>query len=89
MGSVRDAAIIAGAQRIEHYEIAAYGALRAFAEQLGRDAAASLLQQTLDEEREADEKLSEIAEEEVNEAAANEVGEGNEQEEEDDEDEDR
>ncbi|HUE70909.1 MAG TPA: ferritin-like domain-containing protein [Pirellulaceae bacterium] len=58
---VRDAAIICAAQRVEHYEIAAYGCARTFAQQLGYDDAAQLLQQTLDEERAADEKLTQIA----------------------------
>ena len=61
-GSVMDAAIIASAQRAEHYEIAAYGSVRAFAEQLGETKAASLLQETLNEEKEADAKLSKMAE---------------------------
>jgi ferritin-like metal-binding protein YciE len=60
-GAVRDAAIIAGAQRVEHYEIAAYGAVREFAETLGETEAASLLAQTLDEEKETDQKLTQIA----------------------------
>jgi ferritin-like metal-binding protein YciE len=68
-----DAALIAGAQRIEHYEIAAYGTARACAEQLGLDAAARLLQQTLDEESEANELLTEIAEKRVNPAATEET----------------
>lgn len=59
--SLGDAAIIGAAQRVEHYEIAAYGTIRAMAEQLGNNEAAALLQQTLDEEKEADEKLNEIA----------------------------
>ena len=58
---VCDAAIIAAAQRVEHYEMAGYGTARTFAEQLGEDEAADLLQQTLDEEKEADEKLTELA----------------------------
>lgn len=57
-----DAAIIAAAQRVEHYEIAAYGTARTLAEQMGNDEAAQLLQETLDEEKEADEKLTEICE---------------------------
>jgi ferritin-like metal-binding protein YciE len=65
-----DAALIAGGQRAEHYEIAAYGTLIAWAKQLGLDEAASLLQQTLDEEKAADRKLTEIAEDVVNQAAA-------------------
>ena len=61
-GAVMDAAIIASAQRAEHYEIAAYGSVRSFAEQLGETKAASLLQQTLEEEKEADAKLTKMAE---------------------------
>lgn len=56
-----DAAIIMCSQRIEHYEIAAYGAAVAFAKQLGRDKVAGLLQTTLDEEYKADESLNKIA----------------------------
>ena len=67
--AVRDAGIITAAQRVEHYEIAAYGGAIAFAEELGRDSIARLLKQTIDEEEEADRKLTEIAETEVNEAA--------------------
>lgn len=59
--NVRDAGIIAGAQKVEHYEIAAYGTVRTWAEQMGHTQAAQLLQQTLDEERKADQKLTEIA----------------------------
>ena len=55
-----DAAIIAAAQRVEHYEMAAYGCARTFAEVLGNSQAVELLQETLDEEKEADEKLTEI-----------------------------
>lgn len=58
---VRDAAMICAAQRVEHYEIAGYGCARTFAQQLGYDDAAQLLQQTLDEEKAADEKLTQIA----------------------------
>ena len=65
-GPVRDAALIAGAQRAEHYEIAAYGTLAYFAEMLGNQKAKDLLGQTLDEEKAADEKLSEIAKSQVN-----------------------
>ena len=65
-GSVLDAALIAGAQRAEHYEIAAYGTLAYFAEMLGNDRAKDLLGQTLDEEKAADEKLSTIAKSTVN-----------------------
>jgi ferritin-like metal-binding protein YciE len=59
--AARDAAIIGAAQRVEHYEIAAYGTARALAEQLGHDEAVTLLTQTLDEESEADRKLTEVA----------------------------
>jgi len=65
-GSVLDAALIAGAQRAEHYEIAAYGTLAYFAELLGNDRAKDLLGQTLDEEKAADEKLTTIAKSSVN-----------------------
>jgi ferritin-like metal-binding protein YciE len=68
--STMDAAIIAGGQRAEHYEIAAYGTLIAWAKQLNLDDAVNLLQQTLDEEKAADRKLTEIAEDVVNQAAA-------------------
>jgi ferritin-like metal-binding protein YciE len=60
-GSVRDAALIASAQKVEHYEIASYGTLATFAEVLEMDDAKDLLGQTLDEEKEADEKLTQIA----------------------------
>src|SRR5262245_9331731 len=63
---VLDAALIAAAQRVEHYEIAAYGTLRSYAQQLGYDNQADLLQQTLDEEGDADKLLTEIAESAVN-----------------------
>lgn len=56
-----DAAIIGAAQRVEHYEMAAYGTVRAMAERLGNRQAADLLQETLDEEKEADQKLTGIA----------------------------
>jgi ferritin-like metal-binding protein YciE len=59
--AVIDAALIGAAQRVEHYEIAAYGTARSFAEQLGNAKIAKLLQQTLDEESAADEKLSAIS----------------------------
>lgn len=67
--SVIDAGIIAAAQRVEHYEIAGYGVARTFASILGEDEAEDLLQETLDEEGAADEKLTEIAESIVNEEA--------------------
>lgn len=64
--AVKDAAIISAAQRVEHYEISAYGTARAFAEALGEDDAASVLQEILDEESEANETLNDIALDEVN-----------------------
>jgi ferritin-like metal-binding protein YciE len=67
---VRDAAIIAAAQRVEHYEIAGYGCARTFATQLGNEEAATLLQHSLDEEKAADDKLTRIATQHVNEEAA-------------------
>lgn len=60
--AVRDVALIAAAQRIEHFEIAAYGAVRRFAQILGDSAAAALLTQTIEEEGNADHTLSAIAE---------------------------
>jgi ferritin-like metal-binding protein YciE len=65
-GDVLDAGLIGAAQRVEHYEIAAYGTARAFAEQLGNSQAAKLLQRTLDEEAATDEKLTRLAESLVN-----------------------
>jgi ferritin-like metal-binding protein YciE len=74
---VLDAALICAAQRVEHYEIAAYGCARTFAQQLGHQDIADLLQETLDEEGSADKKLTDIAESVVNqEAEAASVGEG-------------
>jgi ferritin-like metal-binding protein YciE len=67
---VIDAALIAGAQRVEHYEIAAYGCLRTYAQLLENDNAAKLLGQTLAEEEAADKKLTAIAESSVNSEAA-------------------
>jgi ferritin-like metal-binding protein YciE len=64
-GPVIDAALIAAAQRVEHYEIAAYGTARALAELLGHGDMVKLLQETLDEESAADEKLSGISLDEV------------------------
>lgn len=71
-GVVRDAGIIAAAQKIEHYEIATYGTLRQFAETLGLTDAAALLEQTLDEEKGADKKLTEVAVAAINIEAAEE-----------------
>jgi ferritin-like metal-binding protein YciE len=59
---VKDAALISAAQRVEHYEIAAYGTVRTYAEILGEQNAVSLLEKTLNEEKETDEKLTELAE---------------------------
>ncbi len=63
---VLDAGLIAAAQKAEHYEIASYGAARTWAERLGHNSAAQLLQQTLDEEGEANKKLTQIAVSHVN-----------------------
>lgn len=60
-GDIRDAAMISAAQRVEHYEIAAYGAVRTYADLLGQKEIAQLLQETLNEEGEADHKLTQIA----------------------------
>jgi ferritin-like metal-binding protein YciE len=60
-GNVRDAALISAAQRVEHYEMAAYGTVRSYAEILGQSEAAKLLEQTLEEEKAADQKLTSIA----------------------------
>lgn len=60
--AVMDAAVIGAAQRVEHYEIAAYGTVRAFAELLGEEEHVSLIDQTLNEEKQADEKLTQLSE---------------------------
>lgn len=65
-GPVRDAGIVAASQKIEHYEIATYGTLAAFAQTLGEEEAVSLLQQTLEEEKEADILLTEAAYNNIN-----------------------
>jgi len=70
-GAVRDAAIISAAQRVEHYEIAAYGTARTFAELLGFNEHAALLQETLDEEFGADAALTDLAVGRVNARALN------------------
>lgn len=67
---IKDAALIAAAQRVEHYEMSGYGTARAFARRLGLTQAANLLQQTLDEEKAADQKLNQIAELGINQQAA-------------------
>lgn len=64
--TVLDAALISAAQRVEHYEIAGYGSASTFAELLGFDDVVDLLNETLDEEKETDAKLTDIAETEVN-----------------------
>ncbi|HEX7184959.1 MAG TPA: ferritin-like domain-containing protein [Thermoanaerobaculia bacterium] len=67
---VRDAALIAAAQKVEHYEIAGYGTVRTYAQLLGEDRHVKLLQQTLDEEGNTDKKLTALAESSVNIEAA-------------------
>jgi ferritin-like metal-binding protein YciE len=61
-GPIRDAGLIAAAQRVEHYEIAGYGSVRAFAQLLGKQDIVELLEETLQEEKAADEKLTKISE---------------------------
>jgi ferritin-like metal-binding protein YciE len=68
--SIKDAALIAAAQRVEHYEMAGYGCARTYARLLGHDDAADLLQETLDEEGSADKKLTKLAETVINIKAA-------------------
>lgn len=60
-GDVRDAALISAAQRVEHYEMAAYGTVRTYAQLLGQNQCAELLDETLEEEKAADQKLTSIA----------------------------
>ncbi len=67
--AVMDAGLIAAAQKVEHYEIASYGTVRTWAQRCGEDKAAKLLQQTLDEEGEADQKLTQLAESVINQEA--------------------
>jgi ferritin-like metal-binding protein YciE len=67
---VLDAAIVAAAQAVEHYEITKYGTLIAWARQLGRDDAAAIMAKTLEEEKTADKKLTSVAESKVNRKAA-------------------
>ena len=69
--SVLDAALIGAAQRVEHYEMAGYGVVRTFANLLGESKAAGLLQRTLNEEGEADKKLTALAEQVINVQAEN------------------
>ncbi len=73
-GDVMDAAIIGAAQRVEHYEIAAYGTVRAFAELLGEDDHVALLSQTLEEEKDADSKLNDLSQEINRKAAQGQAG---------------
>ena len=63
---VKDAAIISAAQRVEHYEIAAYGSLRTYADELGLKDHAELLQRSLDEEGNTDKRLTQMAESRIN-----------------------
>ena len=72
-----DAALISAAQRVEHYEIAAYGCVRTWADLLGDTEASALLEKTLDEEKETDKKLTELSEQ-INVEAKEEPGEGEE-----------
>lgn len=64
--AVKDAALIGAANKVEHYEIATYGTLCSYAKQLGYDEALELLMATLDEEKAADRKLTELAESDIN-----------------------
>jgi ferritin-like metal-binding protein YciE len=70
--ATRDAVMIASAQKVEHYEIASYGTLRTWASVLGQTEAASLFEETLEEEKQTDQKLTQIAESFVNQASADE-----------------
>lgn len=71
---VLDAGLISAAQHVEHYEMAGYGTVRTWADKLGRDEDAALLQQTLDEERKTDELLTQLAEQSINVDADRSVG---------------
>lgn len=72
-GALKDAALIAGAQKAEHYEMAGYGTVAAWARTLGLTEAATSLEQTLDEEKAADQALNDLAEQEVNISAQHEA----------------
>lgn len=72
--SVRDAGLIAAAQKVEHYEMSGYGSARTHAQLLGHDEAVSLLEETLQEEKQADRKLNDLAESTVNQDAESESG---------------
>ncbi|HEY0432506.1 MAG TPA: ferritin-like domain-containing protein [Chitinophagaceae bacterium] len=74
-GLTRDVGIIVSAQKVEHYEISAYGSLVTLAKMMGQDQVAELLAQTLEEEKETDQKLTEIAENNVNWGAEQEMSE--------------
>jgi ferritin-like metal-binding protein YciE len=74
--SVRDAGLIAAAQKVEHYEISGYGTARTHAQMLGNHQAVRLLEQTLQEEKQTDQKLNHIAESMINTQAASEGGGG-------------
>jgi ferritin-like metal-binding protein YciE len=76
-GPVRDAAMIAAAQSIEHYEMARYGTLRTYAEQLNFDQDVHYLESTLEEEKNTDKKLTDLAESSINPEAAEKKGESN------------
>lgn len=78
--TVIDAGLIAAAQRVEHYEMAAYGCLRTYATLLGQPKAATLLEETLQEEEAADQLLSKLADGGVNQAALSAAAEGDEEE---------
>jgi len=82
-----DACLIAAGQRAEHYEMAAYGTLVAWAKIMGHDEAAELLEQNLEEEKAADEKLSALAEDGINQEAADSAHESGDEDEEEEEDE--
>jgi ferritin-like metal-binding protein YciE len=73
-GAVKDAALIAGAQKAEHYEMAGYGTAAAWAQTLALTEIATSLEQTLEEEKAADQALNDLAEQEVNISAAHEAG---------------
>lgn len=77
--STMDAAIISAAQKVEHYEIASYGTVRTLAQTLGNNEVAELLEETLEEEKEADRLLTQIAESSINSEAASEEEEGGEE----------
>ena len=70
--AARDAVMIAAAQKVEHYEIASYGTIRTWANLLGKSDVAALMEDTLEEEKETDQRLTSIAESFVNQAAADE-----------------